>query len=319
MKIAYIFPGQGFTNSRYGFGLYKQSPAAKSIFAQIDQIADRPLSKLCFEGPTEELKRTANTQPTILATSIAAWEAYKEAGGPQPILVAGHSLGEFSALYAAGVLPLEAVVKLVEKRANLMEACPAGAMAAVLGMKFEKLNEICDAISSASNDDNKIVMVANFNTEEQLVISGDPESIDNASIQAKAAGAKVIPLAVGGAFHSSLMTEAAQEFSDELSKYTFADAQFPIVQNVTAMAHTNGTVIQNTVQKQMTSSVLWYDTIKFMLSQDITHFVEIGPGKALSGMIKRISKTASVYNIEDTDSLMATIKVVTNTTTAATN
>jgi [acyl-carrier-protein] S-malonyltransferase len=311
MKIACIFPGQGSQSVGMGADLYKQFPAAQDIFTKIDKIAGRELSKLCFAGPVEELKRTINTQPTILATSIAIWEAYVKAGGPQPAFVAGHSLGEFSALYAAGVLSLESVIKLVEKRAQLMEACPPGAMSAILGMKFEKLNELCKSVSDASSDEKKVVMVANFNTEEQLVISGDPESVVNVGTQAKAAAAKVIPLAVGGAFHSPLMSEAAKEFSDELSKYNFADAHFPVVQNVTAIAHGNGTIIQNTLQKQMTSSVLWYDTIKFMLKEGVTHFVEIGPGKALSGMVKRISKEAQTYNIEDNASLNTTIAALT--------
>ncbi len=311
MKLACIFPGQGSQTVGMGSDLYQKFPEAKEVFDRIDKIAGRQLSKLSFEGPVEELKRTLNTQPTMLATSIAAWQSYMQAGGPKPNFVAGHSLGEFSALYAAGALPLEAVIKLVEKRAQLMEACPPGAMSAILGMKFEKLNELCNAVSAASNDEKKVVMVANFNTEEQLVISGDPESVGNVSSQAKAAGAKVIPLAVGGAFHSPLMGEAAKEFSGELSKYAFADAQFPVVQNVTAMAHTNGTIIQNTLEQQMTSSVLWYETIKFMLHQGVTHFVEIGSGKALSGMVKRISKDAQTYNIEDSASLNKTIAAIT--------
>jgi len=278
--------------------LYKQFPAAKKIFEQIDQIARRPLSNLCFDGPAEELKRTINTQSAILAVSLAAWECYCEAGGPQPAFVAGHSLGEFSALYAAKVLSLDSVIRLVEKRGQLMEACPPGAMSAVLGIKFEQLKELCNATSA---------VVANFNTEEQLVISGDPQSVAQVGEQAKAQGAKVIPLPVGGAFHSPLMSQAAKEFSRALNQYQFSDAQYPVVQNVTALAHTNGTVIKNTLDQQMTNSVLWYTTIKFMLDQGVTHFVEIGPGKVLSGMVKRIDKTVSIHNVGDSASLNATI------------
>ncbi len=312
MKIACIFPGQGSQNVGMGLDFYNHFPDVAVLFGRIDNMSGQKLSKLCFEGPAEELKRTINTQPTILAASIAAWASYIKAGGPKPTYVAGHSLGEFSALYAAGVLPLESIVKLVEKRAQLMESCPPGAMSAILGMKCEKLKELCNSVNAKSNDEKKVVMVANFNTEEQLVISGDPESVAELGTEAKASGAKVIPLAVGGAFHSPLMSEAAKEFSEQLSKYAFADAQFPVVQNVTAMAHINGTIIQNTLQKQMTSSVLWYDTIKFMLDQGVTHFVEIGPGKALSGMVKRISKTANVCNVEDSASLNSTIASLKN-------
>ncbi len=305
MKIACIFPGQGSQSVGMGLDLYKQNSHAQNIFERIDAVAGRSLSKLCFEGPAEDLKRTVNTQPAILATSIVAWESYLNAGGPKPAFVAGHSLGEFTALYAANVLPLEAVTKLVENRAQLMESCPTGAMSAILGMKHDRLKEICNATTSSA--DNKIVIVANFNTEEQLVISGDPESVANVGTQAKSEGAKVIPLAVGGAFHSPLMAGASDKFNEELNKYTFAEAQYPVVQNVTALPHTNGTIIKNTLQKQMTSSVLWYNTIKFMLDEGVTHFVEIGPGKALSGMIKRISKDAKAYNIEDSASLNNTI------------
>ncbi len=312
MKIACIFPGQGSQSVGMGLDLYKQFPQAHDVFDKIDKIAGRSLSQMCFEGPAEDLKRTVNTQPAILATSIAAWQCYLQAGGPKPAFVAGHSLGEFSALYAAGVLSLESVVKLVEKRAQLMEACPPGAMSAILGMKHERLKELCASTTAGGGSPDKVVIVANFNTEEQLVISGDPESVSAVGMLAKAEGAKVIPLAVGGAFHSSLMSGAAKDFSDELNKYSFAEAHFPVVQNVTALPHTNGTVIKNTVEKQMISSVLWYNTIKFMLDQGVTHFVEIGPGKALSGMIKRIDKTVQVYNVEDSASLNSTIATLKN-------
>ncbi len=281
--------------------LYTQFPNAKKIFEQIDQIAGRSLSNLCFNGPAEELKRTINTQSAILAASLAAWECYCQAGGPQPALVAGHSLGEFSALYAAKVLPLDSVIRLVEKRGQLMEACPPGAMSAILGIKFERLKELCSATAA---------VVANFNTEEQLVISGDPQSVTEVGAQAKVEGAKVIPLPVGGAFHSPLMASAAQEFGSALSQYHFADAGFPVVQNVVALPQTNGTIIKNTLEQQMTNSVLWYTTIKFMLDQGVTHFIEIGPGKVLSGMVKRIAKTATIYNVEDSASLNATIAAI---------
>ncbi len=325
MKISCLFPGQGSQSAGMGLDLYQQSPSAKKIFEQIDKIAGRSLSDLCFHGAADDLKKTINTQPAILAASLAAWTCYREAGGPEPAYVAGHSLGEFSALYAAQVLTLESVVSLVEKRAQLMEACPPGAMSAILGMKYDRLKELCQNISQgpppppapgtacgATKIPDKVVIIANFNTEEQLVISGDPESVAAVSTEAKSDGAKVIPLAVGGAFHSPLMAPAAEEFCNYLDQFKFADAQYPVVQNVTALAQSNGTIIKNTLAQQMTNSVLWYTTIKFMIDQGITHFVEIGPGKALSGMIKRIDKTVHSYNIEDTVSLNATINALKN-------
>jgi [acyl-carrier-protein] S-malonyltransferase len=312
MKIACIFPGQGSQSPGMGLDLYKQFPQAKKIFDEIDQIIGRPLSKLCFEGPAEELKHTINTQPAILAVSIAAWTCYQQSGGLKPAFVAGHSLGEFSALYAAEVLPLPIVVKVVQKRAQLMESCPVGAMSAILGMKYDRINELCETLCAQSNDPNNVVVVANFNTEEQIVISGDPQSVTKAGEQAKAQGAKVIPLPVGGAFHSPLMEEAAKEFKQSLAACQFHDAFCPVVQNVTAMPHSTGIIIKEAIQKQMTSSVLWYQTIKYMIDQGITHFIEIGPGKALSGMVKRIDKTAQTYNIEDTASLNNTISILNN-------
>jgi [acyl-carrier-protein] S-malonyltransferase len=311
MKVACIFPGQGSQSVGMGLDLYKQFPTAKKLFEQIDQIAGRPLSSLCFNSPTEELKRTINTQSAILAASLAAWECYCQAGGPQPAFVAGHSLGEFSALCAAKVLSLDSVIHLVEKRGQLMEECPSGAMSAILGINFERLKELCIATTTANNDEKKVVVVANFNTEEQLVISGDPESVSLVSGQAKAEGAKVIPLPVSGAFHSPLMEQAAKEFSHTLTQYHFADACYPVIQNAVALAQTNGIIIKNTLDKQITNSVLWYTTIKLMLDQGVTHFVEIGPGKVLSGMVKRIAKTAQIYNIEDSASLNATIAALT--------
>jgi [acyl-carrier-protein] S-malonyltransferase len=191
-----------------------------------------------------------------------------------------------------------------------MEECPSGAMSAILGIKFDRLKELCLIATESSNDENKVAVVANFNTEEQLVISGDPESVSTVGAQAKAEGAKVIPLSVGGAFHSPLMEEAAKAFSHTINQYHFADASFPVVQNVVALPQTNGTIIKNTLDKQMTNSVLWYTTIKFMLDQGVTKFIEIGPGKVLSGMVKRITKTVQIYNIEDSASLDSTINAL---------
>lgn len=303
-KIACLFPGQGSQSVGMGKDLFDRHQLARETFEQIDQIAGRSLSKLCFEGPEEELKRTINTQPTILAMSLAAWKCYEAAGGPMPTYVAGHSLGEFTALVAARALPLEAAVRLVDKRARLMEACPRGAMTAIIGMAPSDLETIC---KDATQELGRVVIVANFNTNEQLVISGDPDAVTAAGAKAKETGAKVIPLPVGGAFHSPLMSEAAREFEAELQNWTLSDAQFQVVQNVDAKGTKSANELKSKLARQMPSAVRWANTIEFMLSQGVDKFIEIGPGKALAGMVKKIDRKASVFNIYDSETLKKTL------------
>jgi [acyl-carrier-protein] S-malonyltransferase len=302
-KIACLFPGQGAQSVGMGKDLYDKHDLARQTFEEIDGIAGRSLSTLCFEGPEEELKRTINTQPTILAVSLAAWRCYEAAGGPAPHFVAGHSLGEFTALVAAGALPLEGAVKLVDKRSRLMEECPRGAMTAVIGMAPADLETICRECST----DASVVIVANFNTNEQLVISGAPEAVNAAGAKAKEKGAKVIPLPVGGAFHSPLMSEAAREFEAELRNWKLSDAKFAVVQNVDASPATVADQLQSKLARQMPSAVRWADSIQFMLAQGVNTFVEIGPGKALAGMVKKIDRKATVFNIFDSQTLQETL------------
>jgi [acyl-carrier-protein] S-malonyltransferase len=286
--------------------LYENVPAAASVFDDIDRVAGRSLSRLCFEGPDDELKRTVNTQPAVLAVSLAAWQAYADEGGPEPDYVAGHSLGEFTALVASGVLSLSAAVPLVLKRAQLMEECPAGAMSAVIGLSPEILERLCTEASSAT----EIVIVANFNTREQLVVSGSPPAVERAGALARSAGGKVIPLPVGGAFHSPLMEAAAQSFQQELSRFEFGPARMPVVQNYDALPATQGETIKEKLTRQMPSSVRWCQSVEFMLGQGVDTFVEIGPGKALSGMVKKINRSARVYNVYDRESLKATLEAL---------
>lgn len=304
-KIACLFPGQGAQSVGMGKDLFEKNEIAKKTFEEIDAIAGRKLSSLCFEGPEHELKRTINTQPTILAVSLAAWRCYESAGGAKPQFVAGHSLGEFTALQAASAISLKACVKLVDKRARLMEECPKGAMSAIIGMSPEALQQCCkDAETELSG---QVVIVANYNTREQLVISGSPDAVTLAGAKAKAGGAKVIPLPVGGAFHSPLMKTAAEEFASELGKWKLSDASFPVVQNVDAQAASAGDALQAKLAKQMPSAVRWYDSVEFMLAQGVDTFIEIGPGKALAGMVKKINRAATVHNIFDCESLEKTI------------
>ena len=310
-KLACIFPGQGAQAVGMGKDLAEKFPDAKKLFGEIDEIAGRSLSKLCFEGPDEELKRTINTQPTILAVSMVAWHCYEQQGGPKPEFVAGHSLGEFSALYAARVFDLKAAVKLVDKRSQLMEACPKGAMSAVIGMAADKLEAITRDVSVVLAP--KVVIVANFNTKEQLVISGDPDAVQEAGARATAAGGKVIPLPVGGAFHSPLMKAAADEFEALVKTITMQDAHFPVVQNVDAKAESKGEALREKLSRQMPSSVRWCETIEYMLNQGVDTFVEIGPGRALSGMVKKIDRSAKIFNIADAQTLTDTLAALRQT------
>jgi [acyl-carrier-protein] S-malonyltransferase len=200
------------------------------------------------------------------------------------------------------------VVPLVVKRAQLMEECPPGAMSAVLGVPADNLTEICRQVSAEMASQNAVVIVANYNTNDQLVISGSPPAVTEAGSRAKNAGGKVIPLPVGGAFHSPLMSSAADVFVQEVDKYTFSDAQVPVVQNYDARPSTTASDIKDKLTKQMPNSVHWSDTILFMLSTGVSTFVEIGPGKALSGMVKKIDRAAKTINISDKASLEAALQ-----------
>jgi [acyl-carrier-protein] S-malonyltransferase len=282
-----------------GRDFFDKSESARALFKQIDDIAGRPLSKLCFDGSAEELKRTINTQPAILAASLAGWTFLQDKSALVPSFVAGHSLGEFTALYAAGVLSLESVVKLVEKRAQLMEECPPGAMSAVLGASFDHLQELCQAVTKQHEATHDLVVVANFNTREQIVVSGTPEAVTALGEELKREGVKVIALPVGGAFHSPLMQTASDAFDQLIDTCEFKDAQFPIVQNFTAQAATAGGAIKQSLKKQMRNSVRWCESIEYISSQGTNQFIEIGPGKALTGMVKRIDKSAQLFNVEN--------------------
>lgn len=308
-RLAYLFPGQGSQSSGMGKDLFDKNSIARDVFLRIDEIAGRQLSALCFEGPDEELKRTINTQPAILAVSLAAYQAMRSAGAPRADFVAGHSLGEFTALAAAEALQLDAVVKLVDKRARLMEDCPRGAMSAVLNLAPEKLSECCQTAANELSG-NEVCIIANYNTREQLVISGSPAAVEAAGVKAKAAGAKVIPLPVGGAFHSPLMSTAAKEFEQELSRWQVSNATCPVVQNVDAKYETEGARLQSKLAAQMPSAVRWYETIELMVQEGVDTFVEIGPGKALTGMVKRIHKGATLINVFDQASLESALNLL---------
>ncbi len=311
-KLACLFPGQGSQSVGMGLDLFNGFEEAKQTFHHIDTFAGRGLTQLCFEGPESELKRTINTQPTIMAVSLAAWSCYEKLGGPQPDFVAGHSLGELSSLVASKSLNLEDAVKLVEKRAGLMENCPPGAMAAVLRMAPEKLEEICREVSSqlkasGKSDDQSVVVMANFNTREQLVISGNPDAVAEACARVKSAGGKSISLPVGGAFHSPLMASAAKEFSSVLASCNLSSPSCQIVQNFDARGTQDTNEIRAKLGKQMENPVRWYESVEFMVAQGVDTFVEIGPGSVLAGLVKKIDKNARTFNVSDSTTLQSTV------------
>lgn len=302
MKTAFVFPGQGSQKAGMGKDLYDNFEASAKIFNDANEALGFDLKKLCFEGPDEQLKLTEIAQPAILTVSIAAFAAL----GKMPDIAAGHSLGEYSALVCAGVLEFRDAVKLVNKRGKFMqEAVPVGAgtMAAIIGIDRDKLIECCKKASSIG-----VVEAANFNSPGQIVISGAVKAVEEAGRLCKEAGAKrVMPLSVSAPFHCSLMKPAADKLALELDKTTFSDAKIPVVANVTAKPVTSGKEIKDLLIKQVTGSVYWEDSLKYISVQEITRFVELGPGKVLSGLVKKTVGNATIYNVEDSVSLKETI------------
>ncbi|BBI34482.1 ACP S-malonyltransferase [Cohnella abietis] len=295
-KIAFVFPGQGAQAIGMGKDAYESNPAARAIFDQADLTLGFSISKLAFEGPDEQLRQTANTQPALLATSIALLETYKSQG-VTPDFVAGHSLGEYSALVAAGVLSFEDAIRLVRSRGQFMEqAVPSGegAMAAVLGAEREALQALCTDISASG----ALVELANVNCPGQIVVSGSAQGVAAVVERGKEAGAKrVIPLDVSGPFHSSLMQPAADNLASELSKISFNVAQVPVVANVHALPVTSGEELRELLVKQVVSPVQWEDTIKFLIGEGVDTFVEIGSGTVLAGLIKKIDKSVQIISV----------------------
>jgi [acyl-carrier-protein] S-malonyltransferase len=295
-KIAFVFPGQGSQSVGMGKDAYEQLDAARQVFDRADAALGFPLTKLAFEGPEEDLRQTANTQPALLATSIALLEVYKMQG-VKPDYVAGHSLGEYSALIAAGVLEFEEAIRLVRARGQFMEqAVPGGqgAMAAVMGAEREPLAALCLEVSATVGR----VELANINCPGQIVVSGSAEGVAAIARRGKEAGAKrVIPLEVSGPFHSSLMQPAADRLAGVLAEADFRDAAVPVVANVTAQPVTAGTELRQLLVQQVVSPVLWEDTVRCLIGQGVDTFVEIGSGTVLAGLIRKIDKSVQVVSI----------------------
>ncbi len=302
-KVAYIFPGQGSQNVGMGKDLCESFAPAAAIFAKADEVLGFPLSHLCFNGPDDELRLTVNAQPAILTMSLACLQAAREkAGGrlPSPAFVAGHSLGEYTALAVAGVIDFDTAIFLSRERGRLMHEAgmkKSGGMAAILGMEESALAGVCQETGTC---------IANYNSPGQLVISGATENIVRATELAKARGAsRALPLPVSGAFHSPLMQPAREGLAKVIAGIQFRDPAIPVVANTTARVLTSASEVREELTAQLCSGVQWQRSIEFMVSKGVTRFIEIGPGKVLAGLVKRIDRKASTLNIGDVQSIEA--------------
>ncbi len=294
-KIAFVFPGQGSQFVGMGKDLYERYPEARDVYDEGDRILGFALSSLCFEGPEEELRLTSNTQPALFTTSIACLRLL-EKEGIRPDVTAGHSIGEYAALVAAGAISFEDGLRLVRHRGRLMQSAGAdnpGTMAAIIGLSAEQVRDLCENAEG-------IVDVANYNSPGQVVISGEVVAVESVSEKAKEAGAKrVMPLNVSGAFHSRLMQPTADQLAEELARTAFTDARVPVVGNVTADYVRSADEIRDALGKQIAGSVRWDESISRMVADGVGVFVEVGPGKVLAGLIKRISDSVQVRNVGD--------------------
>jgi [acyl-carrier-protein] S-malonyltransferase len=301
-KTAFIFPGQGSQSVGMGKELAEQHASVQSHFDQAADLLGFDLAKLCWEGPEEELKKTANQQPAILTLSCAILGLLTEAR-LRPDVVAGLSLGEYSALVAAGVLSFEQAVPLVRRRGMYMQdAVPlgTGGMAAILGLDTALLDEICAQVRAGTG---LVVEGANYNCPGQVVISGHLQAVDKVMELVHQGGGKAVKLSVTAPFHSSLLTPAGEMLKGALAEVSLCDAQVPVVANVTADYVTESDVIRDLLIRQVSSPVRWEDSVRLMLADGVTTFVEVGPGRALAGFLKKIDRKVTVFNVEDAQSL----------------
>jgi [acyl-carrier-protein] S-malonyltransferase len=296
-KTAWVFPGQGSQAVGMCRDLYDNVRSARDIFEQADRALGFLLSKLCFEGPEEELRQTVNAQPALVTAAFACLEAARELNGDNfalPAYMAGHSLGEYTALAAAGVFDFPTAVRLARERGRLMHEVGqqhAGGMAAIIGLEEGKLAEVCRQCGT---------VIANINCPGQIVISGATENITKAMELAKAAGAvRAIPLQVSGAFHSPLMEPIIASMSAVINATPFKDPAIPVIANMTAMPLTTAEAVKEELINQLTHPVQWQRSVEYMAAQGVDTFIEIGPGKVLTGLIRRINKDVTTLNIND--------------------
>lgn len=289
-QLAAVFPGQGSQYVGMGKDLADAFAIAREAFELADEVLGFSLSRICWEGPEEELTRTQNAQPAILVHSYAAWSILQDDISPRVKYTAGHSLGEFSAYAAAGSLGFEEAVRLVRRRGELMAEAGAGTMSAVVGLDPGVVEGICEDVRSEGG----IVVTANYNSPQQLVISGEADAVESAGARAREAGAKMVrPLAVSGAFHSPLMADAESGLQAELDNLTFTDPKFPVVSNVTAQPVADADTARRTLVRQLTSPVRWTQDVQRIAEEGVVNFVEIGPGKVLTGLLRRIDRGLS--------------------------
>ncbi len=304
-QMAFLFPGQGSQSVGMGKGFFESYSLAREIFSRADESLGYSITELCLEGPEAELKLTQNTQPALLTVSTIAYELF----GREPQIAAGHSLGEYSALVAAGALSFEDAVCLVHKRGTYMqEAVPvdAGVMAAVLGVSYEKIEEVVQSVKSG------IVEVANWNSKEQIVIAGDNSAVKEALSLLNPPRSVMLP--VSAPFHCRLMESAEEKLSYDLSQIEFKNLKFPVITNVDAKIILEGDQARDSLKRQVTRTVLWFNSMEVIGKMDIDVFVELGAGKVLSGLAKRIArgwqKLPAVLNVEDMESLEKTNSVL---------
>ena len=306
-QIAFVFPGQGSQAVGMGKDLADNFSAARQAFEEADDAIGFPLAAMCFEGNDEDLQLTANTQPAILATSIAAFRALEGEGIASPAFVAGHSLGEYSALVAAGVLDFADALRTVRKRGTYMqEAVPVGvgAMAAVLGLDVESVEAGC-----AEAAEGQVCSPANINSPSQVVIAGNSEAVDRACDILKAKGAKrAIKLNVSAPFHCELMKPAEERLAVDLKEVSYSDFRFPIVHNIDARPNSDPSQVSEALRKQVSSTVKWLQSIQTLRSSGVEKFIEVGPGKVLTGLLRQIDREATGLNVEDSESLRSTLE-----------